>query len=265
MHNQINIECLYQLVEACLYANLRVFMPILHVYFLGARFGCWAYARGLDYSGRTSRSSSGLSHHLVDGLHHQPISWSVRHSPCSVFTLSPTSWFDCSVLADPSFQLFIAWTSPSANWLEHSALTPARCSLYHWPVGWTARCSLTSHSSYSSLGFHRQLCWVLASCAWDFSTYGFFMQLSPAELGTNDTMVLHHLGVSSGVSKRISEPMVLRASRAPILYNTNSVSKRTETRFHMTHSPRSSIGCVKDDFWVDGTFNTNCAPILHQD
>jgi hypothetical protein len=51
------------------------------------------------------------------------------------------------------------------------------------------------------------------------------------------------------------------------LYCTDSktVSKRTEMRFHMTHSPRSSIGCVQDDFWADGTFNSNRAPFLRQD
>jgi hypothetical protein len=30
--------------------------------------------------------------------------------------------------------------------------------------------------------------------------------------------------------------------------NTNIVSKRTDTRFHMTHSPKNLIGCVQDDF-----------------
>jgi hypothetical protein len=52
----------------------------LDVYFLGARFGCWAYARELDYSGRTKRSSSRLLHHLADRIHHQPIGQSIRRS-----------------------------------------------------------------------------------------------------------------------------------------------------------------------------------------
>jgi hypothetical protein len=47
--------------------------------------------------------------------------------------------------------------------------------------------------------------------------------------------------------------------------DTNSVSKRTEMTFHMTHSPRSSIGCVQHDFWSDGTFDTNDASILRED
>jgi hypothetical protein len=30
-------------------------------------------------------------------------------------------------------------------------------------------------------------------------------------------------------------------------------------------SPRSSIGCVQNDFWGYGTFGANCGPILHRD
>jgi hypothetical protein len=41
--------------------------------------------------------------------------------------------------------------------------------------------------------------------------------------------------------------------------DTNTVSKRTKTRFHMTHSFRTSIGCVQDDFRAYGTFFTNRA------
>jgi hypothetical protein len=33
----------------------------------------------------------------------------------------------------------------------------------------------------------------------------------------------------------------------------------------MTHSPRSSIGCVQDEFWAYGMLGTNYAPILCQD
>jgi hypothetical protein len=74
----------------------------------------------------------------------------------------------------------------------------------------------------------------------------------------------HHLGVSSGASKTISELMV-RSAQTIHLYciDTNTVSKRTETRFHLTHSSRTSIGCVQDDFQAYGTFDTNRAPILH--
>jgi hypothetical protein len=47
--------------------------------------------------------------------------------------------------------------------------------------------------------------------------------------------------------------------------DTNTATNHTETRFHMTHSIRSSIGCVLDDFRAYGTFDTNRAPILRQD
>jgi hypothetical protein len=32
--------------------------------------------------------------------------------------------------------------------------------------------------------------------------------------------------------------------------NVNTVSKRTETRFHMNDVTESSIGCVQNDFWA---------------
>ena len=100
------------------------------------------------------------------------------------------------------------------------------------------------------------------------------------------------------------------ANHAYTLLDTNTVSKWTKTRFHMTHvtkefnrvrqkrflslryvslklctylvsrfelpqnglkrastwalSPRSTIGCVWNDFWAYGTFSANRAPILYQ-
>jgi hypothetical protein len=54
-------------------------------------------------------------------------------------------------------------------------------------------------------------------------------------------------------------------SEQTICTDTNTVPKRTEMRFHMTHSPRSSIRCVQHDFRADGTFGTNRAPFLRQD
>ena len=75
-----------------------------------------------------------------------------------------------------------------------------------------------------------------------------------------------HLGVPPGASKTISEPMVCLAQTMHLsCTNTNTVSKRIETRFHMTTSPRSSIGCIQNDFRAYGTFGANRAPILHQD
>jgi hypothetical protein len=74
-----------------------------------------------------------------------------------------------------------------------------------------------------------------------------------------------HLGVSSGASKMISEP-IIRLAQTVHLYctDTNAVSKRTKTRFHLTHSPRSSIGCAQHDFLAGGTLGTNHAPFSRQ-
>jgi hypothetical protein len=72
--------------------------------------------------------------------------------------------------------------------------------------------------------------------------------------------------VSSGASKILSEP-IEHSAETVHLYSTDTsnVSKQTEKRFHMTHSPRSFIGCVQQDFRADATFDTNRAPLLRQD
>jgi hypothetical protein len=45
-----------------------------------------------------------------------------------------------------------------------------------------------------------------------------------------------HLGVQSGAFKTISEAMICLAQTVHLCCtNTNTVSKRTELRFHMTH------------------------------
>jgi hypothetical protein len=75
-----------------------------------------------------------------------------------------------------------------------------------------------------------------------------------------------HLVVPTGASNTISEPMV-RSVQTMHLFciDTNNVSKWTKTRFHMTHSPRSSIGCVQHDFPSLWSYATNRTPILRQD
>jgi hypothetical protein len=74
-----------------------------------------------------------------------------------------------------------------------------------------------------------------------------------------------HLGISPDASKMISEPMVHSAQTVHLYWtDSNTISKRIETRFRMTQSPMSSIGCVQDDFRADGTFDTNHRPILRQ-
>jgi hypothetical protein len=46
----------------------------------------------------------------------------------------------------------------------------------------------------------------------------------------------HHLGVSSGASKTISNPMVYLVQTVHLSYtDTNSISKWTERRLNMTH------------------------------
>jgi hypothetical protein len=71
----------------------------------------------------------------------------------------------------------------------------------------------------------------------------------------------HHLGVSSGVSKMISEPMVCSAqtvhSLAPMLTPSLIGLKQDST---WPTSPRSSIGCVQNNCWANGTFVVNHAP-----
>ena len=107
----------------------------------------------------------------------------------------------------------------------------------------------------------------------DFRGYGTF--------GANRAPILHrhwiptdqneiphdplHLGVKLGASEMISKPMVCLAQTVhQTCTDTNTISKWTETRFHMTHAPRSSIGCIQKDFRAYGTFDANRATILHR-
>jgi hypothetical protein len=75
-----------------------------------------------------------------------------------------------------------------------------------------------------------------------------------------------HLGVPSGAFKMISGPMVRSAHTMHLCCtDINTISKWTETRIHMAHSPRSFTKCVQHDFRAYGMFSTNHAPILCQD
>ena len=62
-----------------------------------------------------------------------------------------------------------------------------------------------------------------------------------------------HLAVPSGASKMIYEPMVRSAQTVQLSAPT------------LPTSPRSSIGCIQNDFLAYGTFDPNRAPILRQD
>jgi hypothetical protein len=90
----------------------------------------------------------------------------------------------------------------------------------------------------------------------DFSACGTFAQtvhLSYVKISTTSNIDQNkrpleplHLGVPSGASKMISEPVVHLAQIVHLsCTNANTVSKWTEMRYHMTHV---SIGCVQNDF-----------------
>jgi hypothetical protein len=75
-----------------------------------------------------------------------------------------------------------------------------------------------------------------------------------------------HLRVPSGVSKMISEPMVLWQKSCTYLAPTLTLSpNRPKWDSTLPTSPRSSIRCDQNDFWGYGMFGANCAPILRQD
>jgi hypothetical protein len=65
----------------------------------------------------------------------------------------------------------------------------------------------------------------------------------------------HHLGVLSGVSKMIFEPMVRSMQTVQLFCIKLALSpnrpKRSSTR---ALSPRSTIGCVQNNLWAYGTF-----------
>jgi hypothetical protein len=67
-------------------------------------------------------------------------------------------------------------------------------------------------------------------------------------------------------SKSILEPIVPSAQTFTYLASRLTLSpnglKRAST---WASSPRSTIGCVQNDFWAYGTFGANRAPILCQD
>jgi hypothetical protein len=74
----------------------------------------------------------------------------------------------------------------------------------------------------------------------------------------------HYVGVSSGASKMISEHIVCSAQTMHLpCVNISTIFKRTETSFQLSLEPRSTIGCVHNDFWAYGMFGANRAHILH--
>jgi hypothetical protein len=79
--------------------------------------------------------------------------------------------------------------------------------------------------------------------------------------------ILHdsrHLGVPSGASKMIFEPVIRLVQTYLALRLTLSINGPKQDSTWPT-SPRSSIGSVQNDFWAYGTFGANCGSILHRD
>jgi hypothetical protein len=75
-----------------------------------------------------------------------------------------------------------------------------------------------------------------------------------------------HLGVSSGVPKMISMPMVhLTQTICLSCAKINTISKQTKTRFPLTHVTWSTIGSAQNDFHTHCTLGANRAPILCRD
>jgi hypothetical protein len=74
-----------------------------------------------------------------------------------------------------------------------------------------------------------------------------------------------HLGVPSGASKIISEPMVRLTQTVHLsCIKISTISNELNQTSIWASSPRSTIGCVQNDFWAYGMFSTIRAPILHQ-
>jgi hypothetical protein len=75
----------------------------------------------------------------------------------------------------------------------------------------------------------------------------------------------HHLGVQSGASKMIYEPLVHSAQTMhQSCVKISTISNELGQASTCASSPRGTIGCVQNDFWAYGMFSTNHTPILHR-
>jgi hypothetical protein len=73
-----------------------------------------------------------------------------------------------------------------------------------------------------------------------------------------------HLAVQSGASKMISEPMIHLAQAVHVSCIEIKISPNGPRQVSTWHtSGRSYIRCAQNDFWTNGTFGANRAPILH--
>jgi hypothetical protein len=74
-----------------------------------------------------------------------------------------------------------------------------------------------------------------------------------------------HLGVSSGASKMVSEPVVRSAQTMHLsCIKISPISNEESQASTWASSPRSTIRCVQNDLWAYGMFGANRAPILHR-
>jgi hypothetical protein len=74
-----------------------------------------------------------------------------------------------------------------------------------------------------------------------------------------------HLGVPSGVSKMISEPMVhSRQTVHPLALRLALYLQGSKWAFTWASSPSGTNECVINNFWACGTSGANHAPILHR-
>jgi hypothetical protein len=74
------------------------------------------------------------------------------------------------------------------------------------------------------------------------------------------------LGVPSGASKTISEPMVRSEQTVHLsCIKISTITNELDQASTWASSPRSIIKCIQNDFWAFGTFGAYQAPILCQD
>jgi hypothetical protein len=86
-------------------------------------------------------------------------------------------------------------------------------------------------------------------------------------LETDQNKIPHdprHLGVASGASKIIFEPIVISEQTMHLsCVKISTIPKQTEMSFHLSLEPRSAIRFVQNDFCAYSMIGANRAPILH--
>jgi hypothetical protein len=76
----------------------------------------------------------------------------------------------------------------------------------------------------------------------------------------------HHVGLPSVAPKMISKPIVHSAQTMHLsCVEINTISKQSQTSFHLTYNTRNIIRYAQSDFGAYGTFDVNPAPIFPRD